>query len=177
MRTATALGIGIVLLILAGCAHEQVYNSNPAMRTVSTNLFEASLEPLKAEGYNYYNTFRFVFANKSAQDLIIDWSETYYLQNKRRHGRFGWQGLTFEQLKELKEAPDLKVAAGKTVTAVIFPLKLIGWKEQGVRMKNQSVEAGFTNTIIPAGQNGMSLAVRQAGKLLRKDIMVTITLD
>ncbi len=175
MKTRTALGFCIVLLVFAGCAHEQIYDSNPAMRTVRTDLFEAQLEPLKAEGYNYYNTFRFVFTNKSGQDLIIDWSDTYYLQNKRRSGHFGWEGLTFEQLKELKEAPDLTIAAGKTLSAVIFPLKLIGWKEEGARKKNQSIEAGFTNTIIPTGQNGMSLAVRQGGKLFRKVILVTIT--
>jgi len=177
MKTGTALGVCIVLLVFTGCAHEQIYNSNPAMRTVSADFFKASLEPLKAEGYNYYNTFRFVFTNKSGQGLIIDWSDTYYLQNKRRYGQFGWQGLTFEHLKGLKEEPELTVAAGKTISVVIFPLKLIGWKEEGVRKKNQSIEAGFTNGIIPAGQNGMSLAVRQGGKLLRKDILVTITLD
>ena len=177
MKKRTALGLGLVLLIFAGCAHEPIYRSNPAVGTVNTDFFKATLEPLEAEGYNYYNTFRFMFANQSGQDLIIDWSGTYYLQNKRRYGHFGWKGLTFEQLKELKEAPDLTVAAGQTVSAVIFPLKLIGWKEEGVRKNNQSVEAGFTNTIIPAGQNGMSLAVRQNGKLVRKVILVTITLD
>ena len=177
MKKTILLGLGIVGLIFAGCAHEQIYSSNPAMGTVSTDLFEASLQPLQAEGYTYYNTFRFVFTNKSPQDLVIDWSQTYYLQNKRRHGRFGWKGLTFEHLKGLKEEPDLTVAAGKTMSVIIFPLRLIGWKEEAVRMKSQSVEAGFTNTIIPAGQNGMSLAVRRGGKLVRRDILVTITLE
>ena len=177
MKKMTLLGVGLVLLVVFGCAHEPIYHSRPAMGTVSADLFGVQLEPLKAEGYNYYNTFRFVFTNKSGQDLIIDWSDTYYLQNQRRHGHFGWKGLTFEHLKELKKEPDLTVSAGKTVSVVIFPLKLIGWKEEGVRKKNQSIEAGFTNGIIPAGQNGMSLAIRQGGKLLRKDILVTITLD
>jgi len=177
MKTITAVGICILLLVAAGCAHEKIYSSNPALRTVSTNLFDAKLEPLRAEGYSYYNAFRFVFTNKSGRNLAIDWSETYYLQNKRRYGHFGWKGLTFEHLKGLKEEPDHTVAAGKTVSVVIFPLKLIGWKEEGVRKKNQSVEAGFTNGIIPAGRNGMSLAVRQNGKLYRRDILVTISLD
>jgi len=85
--------------------------------------------------------------------------------------------LTFEELRGIKEEPDIIVGAGQTETAVLFPLKLMGWKEEGVRMKATTPEAGFTNGVIPAGQNGMSIAVLQDGKVLRKNILVTITQD
>ena len=42
-------------------------------------------------------------------------------------------------------------------------------------MKAATPEAGFTNGIIPAGENGMSIAVLKDGKVLRKRILVTIT--
>jgi hypothetical protein len=51
---------------------------------------------------------------------------------------------------------------------------LIGWKEEGVLMKATTPEAGFTNGVIPAGENGMSIAVIQDGKVLRKSVLVTI---
>ena len=44
-------------------------------------------------------------------------------------------------------------------------------------MKATTPEAGFTHGVIPAGENGMSIAVLKDGKLLRKKILVTITQD
>ena len=170
-------GVALISLVLAGCAKEQIYSSNPPMQTVSTSTFEVELEPLRAEGYSYYNRFRYQFINKTNGDLIIDWSETFYIQNGKRYGNFGWIGLTFEELRGIKEEPDITVAAGQTDTAEIFPLKLIGWKEEGVRMKATTPEAGFTNTPLPEGENGISVAVLQDGKVLRKSILVTIVLE
>ena len=169
--------VALISLVVAGCAKEQIYQSSPSMQTVSTQHYEVKLEPMRAEGYNYYNQFRYTFTNKTSGDLTIDWSETYYLQNGKRYGHFGWVGLTFEELRGLKEEPDITVAAGQTETAVLFPLKLIGWKEEGVRLKAATPEAGFTHGIIPAGENGMSIAVLKDGKVLRKRILVTITQD
>ena len=166
-----------VLLVSAGCAKEQIYQSSPPMQTVSTQHYEVKLEPLRAEGYNYYNKFRYQFTNKTNGDLIIDWSETFYLRNGKKYGHFGWIGLTFEELREIKEEPNITIAPGETDSSEIFPLKLMGWKEEGVRMKATTPEAGFTNTPLPEGENGMSIAVLKDGKLLRKKILVNITLD
>ncbi len=161
-------------MLMVGCAGEQIYQSNPSIQTVSTQHYDVKLEPLRAEGYNYYNQFRCSFTNKTGGDLVIDWSETYYLQNGKRYGNFGWVGLTFEELRGVKEEPDITIGPGQTDSAVLFPLKLIGWKEDGVRMKATTPEAGFTNGIIPAGENGMSIAVIQDGKVLRKRVLVVI---
>ena len=168
-------GAVFISLIMVGCAGEQIYRSNPSMQTVSTQHYEVKLEPLRAEGYNYYNQFRCTFTNKTSGDLIIDWSETYYLQNGKRYGNFGWVGLTFEELRGVKEESDITIGPGQTDSAVLFPLKLVGWREEGVTMKATTPEAGFTNGIIPAGENGISIAVMQDGKVLRKRVLVTIT--
>ena len=177
MKKRIALGIAITLLVLTGCAKEQIYSSSPPLQTVSTSSFEVTLEPLKAEGYDYYNRFRYQFTNKTSGDLIIDWSETFYLRNGKKYGHFGWEGLTFEQLREVKEEPKITIPPGKKDTVEIFPAKLIGWKEDGVRMKATTPEAGFTLTPLPEGENGMSIAVLQDGKLLRKKILINITLN
>ena len=169
------LGIALILLVTTGFAKEQIYTSTPPIQTVSTSHYEVQLEPLKAEGYHYYNRFRYQFTNKTSGNLTIDWSQSFYLRNGKRHGVFGWEGLTFEILKEAKKQPTYTVAAGKTDTTEIFPLKLIGWREEGVRMKATKTEAGFTLTPLPEGENGLSIAVYQDGKLLRKRILVNIT--
>ena len=170
-------GMIILLLIIAGCAAQKVYTSSPAIQTVTTNDFKVTLEPLRAEGYSYYNRFRYQFTNQTNGDLVIDWSQTFYLRNGKRYGHFGWEGLTFEDLREAKEAPKITIAAGQTNAIEIFPVKLIGWKEEGVRMKATTPEAGFTLTPLPEGENGMSIAVLKDGKVLRKNILVKITLD
>jgi len=175
MKKRIALGIAICLLALTGCAKEQIYSSSPPLQTVSTSSFEVTLEPLKAQGYDYYNRFSYQFTNRTNGDLVIDWSETYYLQNGKRYGHLGWVGLTFEELRGIKEEPDITIGPGQTDSAVLFPLKLVGWREEGVRMKATTPEAGFTNGIIPAGENGISIAVMQDGKVLRKRVLVIIT--
>jgi len=170
-------GALLVSLVAVGCAHKQIYRSNPPLQTISTSEFEAKLEPLPAEGYSYYNRFRFEFTNKSSQDLTVSWTQTYYLQNGKRYGRFGWEGLTFEQLRGLHDEPDVHVAPGQKDTLIVFPLQLIGWKEEGVRMKAATPEAGFTNGVIPEGEVGVSLAVLENGKLVRENILVRITME
>ena len=168
-------GVALISMVVVGCAKEQIYSSNPPMQTVSTSDFEVKLTPLKAEGYGYYNRFSYEFTNKTSADLTIDWSETFYLRNGKRHGHFGWEGLTFEVLREVRKEPTYIVAAGQTETAEIFPVKLIGWREEGVAKKATTPEAGFTLTPLPAGENGMTIGVLKDGKLLRKRILVNIS--
>ena len=170
-------GVALISLVMVGCAREQIYHSNPPLQSVSTSDFEVKLEPLKAAGYNYYNRFRWQFINKTGGDLMVDWSKTLYLHNGKNYGQFGWVGLTFEELRDAQEQPQITIAAGKTDEVVIFPLKLIGWREEGVKKKATTPEAGFTNTPLPAGENGMRIAVLKDGKLLRKNILVNITTD
>ena len=169
--------VAIFWLFSAGCAKEQIYSSSPPVQTVSTSAYEVKLEPLKAEGFGYYNRFSYQFTNKTNGDLVIDWEQTYYLRNGKRHGNFGWEGLSFEQLRDVKDEPEITIGPGKTDKIDIFPIKLIGWREDGVRMKATTPEAGFTFTPLPQGENGMSIAVFQNGKLLRKRLVVTITMD
>jgi hypothetical protein len=170
-------GVALISLIMAGCAREQIYNSIPPVQSTSTSAYEVKLEPLKAEGFDYYNRFSYQFTNKTNGDLVIDWEQTYYLRNGKRHGNFGWEGLSFEQLRDVKDNPEITIGPGKTDKIEIFPIKLIGWREEGVRMKASTPEAGFTLTPLPEGENGMSIAVLKDGKLLRKTISVKITLN
>ena len=166
----------IVLVFMAGCATTgHMYQSNPKIQSTGTASFEATLEPLKAEGYDYYNSFRFGFTNKTDKDLIIVWSKSYYLHNGKKRGLFGWEGLTFEQLKGLKEEPDQILKAGESETTQIFPLTLLGWQDMGEKKKGSTPEEGFTLGLLPEGENGLSLAVKQNGKITRKKLNVTIT--
>ena len=170
-------GVIIISLVFAGCAKEQIYSSSPPIQTVSTSAYEVELEPLRAEGYSYYNRFRYKFINKTSGDLVIDWSESYYMLNGKRHGNFGWDGLTFEQLRDIKEEPEVTIGPGAIDAIDIYPTKLIGWREDGVRKQATTPEAGFTLTPLPEGENGLSIAVLQNGKLMRKRVVVNIKME
>ena len=120
MKKRIALGIVIFSLVLTGCAKEQIYRSNPPIKIVGNEFYEVTLQPRMAEGYNYFNSFLFVFVNKTDEDLIIDWLETYFLHNGKRHGRFGWEGLTFAGLKEIQDQPKITIVAGRNDSTLIF---------------------------------------------------------
>ena len=85
--------------------------------------------------------------------------------------------MTFEELRGLKKSPEVTVAGGQTNNNIIFPLRLMGWREEGVRKKSNKPEDGFTLGVITPGENGMSLAIRQNGELIRENILMNFTLD
>ena len=71
--------------------------------------------------------------------------------------------------------PDVTIAPGGRDAIEIFPLQLVGWREDGVRMKASTPEAGFTLGVIPAGENGLDIAVIKDGKIMRKKVLVKIS--
>ena len=166
--------IGIALAITV-YAKEQVFQSSPPMQRVSTSHYEVELEPLKADGYQYFNRFRYRFTNKTDGNLVINWSKSYFIQNGKRNCNFGWEGLTFDQLRGIKDEPAVTIPPGGKDAIQIFPLNLVGWREEGALKKDQTPEQGFTLGVIPAGEMGLSIAVLKDGKVLRKTIVVKIS--
>ena len=171
MHKPWAWGIIFICLALAvtGCAAVEVYSSNPAVQKMSNDYFNVELEPQLQEGQNFFTFFRFVLTNKTKKDLHVDWENTFYLFNGRRSGRFLWEGVDWDALKQIKNQPLVPVAAGDTVTAVIFPKSLVGRSRitttTGLR---------YTRGPLPAGENGIFLVVKQNGREIREKIVVKI---
>jgi hypothetical protein len=161
----------VILLALAvtGCAAVEVYSSSPAVQKMSNDHFSVELEPQLQEGQNFFTSFRFVFTNKTKEDLHVDWEKTYYLLNGRRGGRFLWEGVDWEALKKIRNQPLVPVAAGDSVTAVIFPKSLAGRSKIGT-----TTGLKYTRGSLPAGENGMLLVVRQNEREIREKIVVKI---
>ena len=149
MHKQWAWGIIFIWLALTvtGCAAVEVYSSSPAVQKMSNNYFNVELEPQLQEGQNFFTSFRFVFTNKTKKDLHVDW----------------------EALKKIRKEPLIPVAAGDTVTAVIFPKSLAGRSRIGT-----TTDRRYTRGPLPAGENGMFLVVRQNGREIREKIVVTI---
>ena len=115
-------------------------------------------------------TFRLVLTNKTKKELNLDWENTFYLLNGREKGRFLWEGVTWDGLKEMRGQPLLPIAAGDTLTAVIFPKHLLG---RATGRAPGGVQ--YTQGALPEGENGIGLVVRQNGKVIREKMVVTIS--
>jgi len=164
-------GVIVVCLVsaLTACAGVEVYFSNPEVQRVSNDYFTAELEPQLKPGQSFFATFRFAFTNKTNQELKIDSENTYYLINGRSNGRFLWEGVTWDGLKEIRSKPLVPVAPGDTITMIIFPKKLVG---RGSAMATGGVQ--YTMGPLPEGENGILLIVRQNGKVIREKMVVSI---
>ena len=158
-----------LVFALAGCAGVEVYTSNPRVQRVSNDYFTAELEPQLKLGQSFFATFRFVLTNRTTKELQIDWENTHYLLNGRRNGRFLWEGVTWNGLKEISGKPLIPLAPGDTITRVIFPKKLVG---RGSAMTKGGVQ--YTQGALPEGGNGILLIVRQNGKVVREKMVVSI---
>ena len=174
MNKQSFLGVIVVCLVftLAACAGVEVYSSNPRVQIISNEYFNAELEPQLKAGQNFFATFRFVLTNKTNKELQIDWQNTYYLINDQRNGRFLWEGVTWDGLKEIRSKPLIPLAPGDTITRVIFPKKLVG---RGSAMSKGGVQ--YTKGALPEGENGILLFVRQNGKVIREKMVVSIKTD
>ena len=174
MKKKILLNIIVVCSVfaLAACAGVEVYTSNPRVQRVSNGYFTAELEPQLKPGHNFFATFRFVLTNKTKKELQIDWKHTYYLLDERRNGRFLWEGVTWDGLKEIRSKPFIPVAPDDTFTSVIFPKNLVG---RGSAMATGGVQ--YTQGALPEGENGILLIVRQNGMVLRKKMVVVIKSD
>ena len=148
----------------------EVYSSNPEVQRARNDFFVAELEPQLKEGQGFFTTFRLVLTNKTQKELSLDWENTFYLLNSIVKGRFLWEGVTWDGLKEVRGQPLVPIAAGETLTAVIFPKQLLG-RASGAAPGGVQ----YTQGTLPEGENGIDLAVRQNGKVIREKMVVTIS--
>jgi len=148
----------------------EVYSSDPEVQRASNDYFVAELKPQLKEGQGFFVTFRLVVTNTTKRELNLDWENTFYLFNSRENGRFLWERVTWDGLKEIRGQPLVPVAAGETLTAVIFPKQLLG-RATGAAPRGVQ----YTQGALPEGENGIGLVVRQNGKVIREKMVVTIS--
>jgi hypothetical protein len=165
-----------MFLIFTGCATVPVYTSKPATHTFQNDVFVGELEPQLASGKDYFDSFRFVFTNTSKADLHIDWENTFYIHNGKKFGGWGAEGWTIEQLLEKEKFPPeplITVAPGNTLSRIIFPLRLIA---RSTLAEKTGDDAKISRGIIPEGECGMLLTIRQGDREIREELKFRITI-
>jgi len=169
MRKNAVLTVFFLLIFLAGCATgpNTTWKSAPEIQKTFSDCCEVQLEPVTSGKGPFFDSFHLVVKNKTEKDLEIDWNRTRYVESGIRHGGFVWQGIDPDQVRDASVPPDI-ISPGNTFSRIIFPHKKIayapgyqrGWKLQG--------------GLIPEGENGIDLVVRQNGKVIRHRITVRI---
>ena len=161
------LGVISLQVIFCGCAPTRIWISQPVSQGYSNKYYHAEFEPQK-NGQNYFNAFRLVITNKTAKDLTIDWNKTRYLYNNKAYGTFVFDGVTEKNVHDL---PSDTVPAGGTLTKVISPLNMVAWKSL---VTPHYDTPGFSRGLIPEGENGIFLVVRQDEQEIRGKITLSI---
>jgi len=170
VKIVSILISGFTLTIATGCAPTFISISTPEIQTIENSHYTAQFEPL-SEGKNYFDNFRLKVANKTQQDLEIDWNKTRYLYNGRDIGVFVFKGIKPENIKSLTIPPDI-IPAGQSFTKDITPLKLLAREP----ITGKGTKAGnITSGPIPTGESGMFLFIRQNGNAIKEKITVKIT--
>lgn len=167
------IGLWVALI---GCATIKVHTSNPSMQTVDNEYFHAEFEPQQPDGQPFYNEFRIVITNKSSKDFEFDWERTRYLFNGKSFGRFGFEGMTFEDLDNLKTQPRITIEAGDTKSHLLFPLRLVARDSMRPTTRRPGTDP-ITPGPLPEGKHGIRIVVIQDGKEIREEMHVMIEVN
>ncbi len=171
MEKKVALSIIFILFVFTGCAPAKVWISSPVVQATGNQYYEVQLEPLTS-GHKFFVSFRLSVTNRTGKNFEIDWNKTRYIHNGRRYGVFVFKGIKPEDIRNLTIPPDI-IPAGDTFSKVISPYKLLARppiRDPGVEATESSIYPG----ILPTGENGILLVVRQNGKEVVEQMSVSI---
>jgi hypothetical protein len=117
-------------------------------------------------------SFRLSITNRTRKNLEIDWNKTRYIHNGRTRGRFVFKGIKPEDIRDSTIPPDA-ILAGVPFSKVISPFKMLArppLRDPGVEATESTIYPG----ILPTGENGILLVIRQNGKEVVQKITLTI---
>jgi hypothetical protein len=171
MGQKVALSIIFILVVFTGCVASTVWRSTPTVQNAQNEYYEVQLEPL-TRGHKFFVSFCLSITNRTGKDFEIDWNKTRYIHNGRRYGVFVFKGIKPEDIRNLTIPPDI-IPAGGTFSKVISPYKLLArppLRDPGVEATESSIDPG----ILPTGENGILLVIRQNGKEVVEQMSVSI---
>jgi len=126
------------------------------------------LEPL-SRGRDFFVVFRLTVTNRTDKNLEIDWNKTRYVYNGSSRGVFVFKGIKPEDIKNLTIPSDI-IPARSTLSKEISPYKLIA----RAPVRESGSERGIYPGLLPKGENGIRLLVRQNGKEIAEKMTVNI---
>ena len=171
-KSLSIMIIGFALMMGATCAPTMVSISDPKIQTAANPYYQTQFEPLTRD-HNFFVVFHLTVTNKSNKDLQIDWNKTRYLYNGKPYGVFVFKGIEPKDIKNRTIPPDV-IRPEATFSKEIAPYKLLARAPIRGRSKAGTDEPAITPGPIPAGESGILLVVRQAGKQIVEKMTVSI---
>jgi hypothetical protein len=170
-------GMVLMVVLLAGCSStpspfKGAWTANPDFAEVDHALCTARITPLKGDN-TYYAFFLLSLVNKTEGELLVDWNASRYLAGGKPQGMLVFQGIDPEAVKN-GTLPLEPIAPGGRLERNLMPMRLIAWSP--VREKTSATRA-ITPGMLPAGENGVLLALRQAGRPITIPLSVRLDLE
>lgn len=163
MSDKRMLGIMVIIwLTVWGCGggpspSNLIWEAQPEFLEVDNQLFNVRITPQQGE-YPYFAYFHLTLSNKSDSNLMVDWNASQYLYNGKPQGVLVFEGIDPETIKGAT-VPSETIAPGASFTRDVMPLRLIAWSPiREEKPDSPTIRPGM----LPAGQNGIRLAVRHA---------------
>jgi hypothetical protein len=169
--------MALIMLILAGCSGASSpfkgrWVAAPSFQEADHSFCRARLSVKKGDNA-YYSYFLLSLVNKGDEALYIDWNASRYLFNGKPQGGLVFEGIDPEAVKN-NAVPVEAIAPGETFKRPLMPMRLIAWTP--IRDKS-TTSRSITPGMLPAGDNGIRLSLRQAGNRIRLPLSVSIALE
>ena len=152
--------LGIVFLLVA-CAPTKSWKSEPSMKKVSNEFFDASITPIYR--FNGYKGFVIGILNKTSGNIEVDWSNSFYLHAGNKDGGFWFEGLQQDSQKKIMPTG---ILTREMLTLEIYPANL--------RVLSQ-MAAAYVNENMMAGENGIYLTVNVMGKMASETMTIVLS--
>ena len=151
----------VVVFLVTACAPTKSWKSEPSMKTVSNDFFDASITPIYR--FNGYKGFVLNIHNKITEKIEIDWNNTFYIHSGSKEGGFWFEGM---QNDTQKKPNPTSIATGEMFTKEIFPAKL--------RVLSQMAAAHVNENMGP-GENGIYLTVNVQGENVSETMTIVFS--
>ena len=157
-----------LLSIIASGGPKYTWRSDPFVRNVTNEFFDASIRPECGYDYNIEESsckgFMITITNKTDKDLELIWDKTYYMDNGRTSGRFMFEGIVYSERNNPKP-PDM-IFAKNTFTQTIYPNNLVHF--QGGKF------AKWLHDSMSSGEQGVYLTVKVGNNELHEKLVLNL---
>jgi len=144
-----------------GCASQPLWRSDPNLQQASNEYYDATISPIYI--FDGYKGFMLYIHNKSTDDLVVDWENTFYLYDGKKTGGFIFRGM---RSGDRIETP--AIISGSLFSKEIFPVK---------RAQFSTLAMSTVHEPMQPGENGVLLSVKVDGKKISERLTLNFSIE
>ncbi len=169
-KLAFGIVLGLLVGVLAAYAHQPLWQVSPSVQKASNKWVDISVTPVLEERYTMSVGFTGMVLevrNKTNQEVMINWDETFYLRAGEPKGGFAVKGEKSAQHKGF----DI-IFSGETYVKTIYPVALSG---SSTISRLSEPQFDWMHKPMPNGENGIDIKLRVGQEALREKLTFTIS--